>query len=193
MIVRLFKDQFAPLVRDGRKCQTVRPVPARAQDIPKRGELFSARRWTGLPYRSKQEVLRESIVTGVMPVRIHAGGAGARVHAWADWIDWSGEEVGEFAKADGFASFDEMRAWFEEVHRLPFEGMAIFWATPGQIAQLKKMRETGENWWVRMKGDTEYVFDWHATLNIYNPILSQAADWPQALNEVPAASFRGFK
>lgn len=46
--------------------------------------------------------------------------------------------------------------------------------------------------WVHMKDDSEFVFDWHATLNIYDPLLSRAADWIDAKGEVFARNFRGF-
>jgi hypothetical protein len=31
------------------------------------------------------------------------------------------------AKADGFASWADMRAWFSDVHGLPFHGQLIGW------------------------------------------------------------------
>jgi hypothetical protein len=172
MIVKTFKDQFAPLVREGIKNQTVRPVPKRPQDIPKAGDVISLRRWTGKPYRSKQEVLRESIVTAVQPVRIHEGGAGSRCHPWSEWIDWAHvEDLNDFAKADGFASFEEMRAWFTEQHGLPFEGMTTYWATPGQIAQLQKLRDEPDKlWWVKMNSP-----EWDDVITLKNAGLIENA------------------
>ena len=46
--------------------------------------------------------------------------------------------------------------------------------------------------WVRMKDDSEYAFDWHATLNIYDPLLSRAEEWMEAKGAVFARNFGGF-
>ena len=43
MRVRMFKPQFAPLVKAGTKRQTIRPVPKR---LPQPGYLESWREWT---------------------------------------------------------------------------------------------------------------------------------------------------
>ena len=43
MRVRMFKPQFAPLVKAGTKRQTIRPVPKR---LPQPGDLESWREWT---------------------------------------------------------------------------------------------------------------------------------------------------
>lgn len=42
--VRMFKPQFAPMVENGTKLQTVRPRPKR---MPKEGDAISLRCWTG--------------------------------------------------------------------------------------------------------------------------------------------------
>jgi hypothetical protein len=49
----MFQDRFADKVRDGRKLHTIRKT-ARC----KVGDTLSLRRWSGTPYRSKQELLR---------------------------------------------------------------------------------------------------------------------------------------
>lgn len=47
--------------------------------------------------------------------------------------------------------------------------------------------------WIRMEDDSEYVFDWHATLKIYDPAISTAEDWMQAKNAVNYVLFSGLK
>ena len=38
------------------------------------------------------------------------------------------EEEWYFAKADGFASPQDLFDWFNQTHALPFSGIAIFWS-----------------------------------------------------------------
>lgn len=114
-IVRMFKPQFAPLVEAGTKRQTVRPTPKR---MPKPGDHISLRMWTGKPYRSKQTVLRESVISEVGMVDITE--TGIAVNSYAEPCD-------DFAVADGFRDFFELRDWFKATHGLPFEGVVIKW------------------------------------------------------------------
>lgn len=113
--VRMFKPQFAPLVESGEKCQTVRPTPKR---MPKPGDRISLRMWTGKPYRSKQRVLRESVISEVAAVDITE--TGIAVNSYAEPCD-------DFARADGFQDFYELRDWFKATHGLPFRGVVIKW------------------------------------------------------------------
>ena len=39
-------------------------------------------------------------------------------------------DLDEFARADGFASFEDMKTWFRETHGLPFVGQLIRWGAP---------------------------------------------------------------
>lgn len=113
--VRMFKPQFAPLVESGKKRQTVRPTPSR---MPKVGDYLSCREWTAKPYRSKQRVLLEALITKVSDVTITE--TGVILNSYAEPCD-------AFAVADGFSDFLEMRDWFKETHGLPFEGILIEW------------------------------------------------------------------
>lgn len=115
----MFKPQFAPLVEVGTKLQTVRPTPKR---MPKPGDRISLRCWSGAPYRSKQRVLREAEIREVHHTLIDVNGVNlyARDAAWAPDAD-------AFARADGFADWPAMRAWFEEAHGLPFRGIVLYW------------------------------------------------------------------
>lgn len=113
--VRLFQPRFAALVEAGTKTQTVRPWPSR---MPKAGDKISLRAWTGKPYRSKQRVLREAVITACLPVDISE-------HSVA--VNSCVEICDDFARADGFLNFNDMAAWFQEVHGLPFYGVLIRW------------------------------------------------------------------
>lgn len=117
--VRLFKPQFAALVESGGKLQTVRPTPKR---MPRAGDTISLRAWSSLPYRSKQRVLREAVITSVVPFSILASGLfvidNEQRPVW---------EADDFARQDGFRDANQMLVWFEANHGLPFEGIVIYW------------------------------------------------------------------
>lgn len=115
MRVTMFQPKFAPLVESGVKKQTVRPWPKR---MPKTGQAFSGREWTGKPYRSAQRELVKGVITGVYRCDITENSIA---------IDSYAENADAFAKADGFADFEEMKSWFRKTHGLPFEGIVIYW------------------------------------------------------------------
>lgn len=117
-LVRMFKPQFAELVESGKKLQTVRPTPKRRPGL---GDIISLRCWSGKPYRSKQRVLRESVITLVEDVEIY----GDSIHLSGCRL--SKYEREEFAHHDGFLDFAEMVEWFRQTHDLPFEGIVIHW------------------------------------------------------------------
>jgi hypothetical protein len=113
MRVILFQDRFAEMVRRGNKRQTIRKS-ARC----KLGDVLSLRKWSGKPYRSKQEVMREAVVAIVYDVEIDAHG-----------IALDGAPISRtlVAICDGFANWPEMREWFHATHGLPFTGHLICW------------------------------------------------------------------
>ncbi len=118
--VRMFKPQFAELVERGEKTQTVRPTPKR---MPKTGDRISLRAWSDKPYRSKQKLLSEGIISQVVNITITAEAVLIRptpqltIHV----------PRGPFAVADGFSCWEEMHQWFEHQHGLPFDGVLISW------------------------------------------------------------------
>lgn len=113
--VRMFQPQFADSVIAGSKTQTVRPTPAR---MPKPGDKISLRVWTGKPYRSKHRLLHEAIIKTVASCSITENGV--RVGPFDENPD-------DFARADGFDNFKEMKSWFVKTHGLPFRGIFIQW------------------------------------------------------------------
>jgi hypothetical protein len=122
--VRMFQPRFAEAVRDGSKRQTIRP---RSMRPPRRGELLHLRMWQGAAYRSKQLRLRDNqTCRGCRPVVITAEGIcfdpGTNHEVFRH-----GTHLDGFARSDGFASWLEMKAWFEGRYTLPFEGDLILW------------------------------------------------------------------
>ena len=122
MIVKMFQFRFAPLVQDGSKLNTIRPRP---RIIPVVGQKISLREWTGRPYRSKQRILRESIITAVSNVKITR--AKLTVSPISHGKMRMIPSLDIFAKEDGFDDWEDLIAWFRQNHRLPFRGIIIFW------------------------------------------------------------------
>lgn len=119
MRVRLFKPQFAPLVLNGTKRQTIRPTPKR---LPKVGDCESWREWTGKPYRSKQRKLATVRITAVEPITITV--MGISVGQNPENVLTMAQEW-EIAKADGFNTLKDFVEWFNFTHGLPFTGILI--------------------------------------------------------------------
>ena len=120
MRVILFQPRFAELVRTGQKRQTIRK-----QARCKPGDLLSLRRWTGKPYRSKQQRLWGATCRSVCPISIGHG-------VYKDGISVNGVECSmsqraRVAREDGFGCVTEMLDWFEQTHGLPFVGEVIAW------------------------------------------------------------------
>lgn len=92
--------------------------------MPKHGDTISLRAWSGKPYRSKQTILRTSIISEINLITIDADGL-----TIYDPVSGAGHAPCEkcFAKSDGFESWQEMREWFSATHGLPFEGIVIHW------------------------------------------------------------------
>ena len=120
--VRMFKPQFAPMVRAGTKLQTVRPMPKR---MPKVGDHQSNREWTGKPYRSPQRVLCESMITDVQTIQITETTLTTNGNRWSPAGVSLGMET--FAEQDGFENWASLAAWFKTTHGLPFDGIVIHW------------------------------------------------------------------
>ena len=112
----MFKPQFAALVESGAKQQTVRPTPKR---LPKAGDRISLRMWTGKPYRSKQRILRDAMISEVASCEIYSSDV---------YVGGYPQPRDEFAVADGFANYEELCKWFQSVHGLPFSGILIKWS-----------------------------------------------------------------
>ena len=94
--------------------------------MPKVGDVISLREWTGKPYRSKQRVLRSSVITKVAEIQI--------LHdvffllSTELCIDVFASDVDTFARDDGFNDWDDLLDWFTKNHQLPFYGIIIKWS-----------------------------------------------------------------
>jgi hypothetical protein len=122
MAVLMFKDQFAELVSDGLKKQTIRPL--RKRPI-KPGQPLSLRKWSGAAYRSPQVTLHDSICTKVSTIFMDES-----FHEFTFVVDGerlNQEQYAKLARADGFHCTTDMLNWFRASHGLPFDGVMIHW------------------------------------------------------------------
>lgn len=88
------------------------------------GMKLSLREWTGLPYRSPQRIIRETILLRVTPVKIDTTCMAVTLAG----ILLTGRETEMFAHLDGFKDAEEMSSWFEANHGdAIFEGIVMYW------------------------------------------------------------------
>lgn len=130
--VYMVQAQFVPKVLSGEKITTIR---AERKRMPKAGEVADLRRWSGLPYRSKQEALIKRPIKAVRRCSINAVGS--------FYID--GGKVGKgrrdaVARADGFTDAASMVAWFIATHGLPFAGFITEWENNDDDTKTKRGR-----------------------------------------------------
>jgi hypothetical protein len=123
MICKKFKPRFAPLVRDGRKRQTIRPTPKGTW--PQVGDEFRGEEWSGKPYRSKVNILCHGTVTAAVACEVCVDGIAL---SESDYNLLGSPSHEQIAAADGFSSFEELKQWFLDEHgALPFTGVLIRW------------------------------------------------------------------
>ncbi len=132
----MFQPRFAALVESGQKLQTIRPWRARMIDT---GDIADLRAWIGLPYRSKQRKLRESMVCEKQPINVSVKeGRSFRITNVCLGYDSAGigsAAVEALAKADGFSSAEEFYEFFASTYakrtpfglHLDFHGQLIRW------------------------------------------------------------------
>lgn len=125
--VVMFRPEFEAPILAGTKHHTIRP---RAKRPWKARMLLSLRVWTGAPYRTPQREFMMVPLLRVEPVEITRQSV---TLGWpgSDRIGWSAGSDGldRFARADGFATWADLVAWFDRTHGLdePFRGDLIRW------------------------------------------------------------------
>lgn len=124
-----FKKQFASLVESGQKRQTIRKTAKRA----KRGA--KAYFYTGQRTAHCRKI-GEGTITSVRPIEIGRHACG---EPYASITELDGRHthfahymLDLFAQDDGFASGEEMAAWFEAQYGLPFTGYLHEWVPFGR-------------------------------------------------------------
>jgi hypothetical protein len=124
-----FKPEFVTAIDAGEKRRTIRRV--RKAGNPEPGQPLQL--YTGM--RTKDcEKIRDAVCTRVRPVKIDCMGVvldGLRLIAGSEpgYLGSGDPEAydGDFARADGFDSFQDMAEFFDKQYGLPFEGQLIEW------------------------------------------------------------------
>ena len=116
MVAYNFQARFAPAVASGEKHQTIR-APRKSRHAAA-GEPIQL--YTGMRTSSCRRLRNpDPICTTSTYCHITEDGVTLGNHPRVD--------LDEFAKRDGFESFEDMKAWFRETHGLPFIGQLIVW------------------------------------------------------------------
>lgn len=131
MKVYLFQRRFAALVQQGKKRTTIRPKRKRPTKV---GDWLSLRRWSGKPYRSKQEVLLTDGSCVVQCKEAHEIEMFDQMRGdvmvfiiKVDGKSLNKYQSNEVATADGFVDWYDMAYWFRREHGLPFKGDLVKW------------------------------------------------------------------
>lgn len=130
MVALNFKSQFADDVEDRRKRRSIR-APRKDGRNPKPGDKLQL--YTGMRQKGCRKLL-DAECTRVRPVEITHMGIALDGHqlyagdapAYAGGVDPEHYDS-DFARADGFGTFQDMREFFEKEHGLPFKGLLIEW------------------------------------------------------------------
>ena len=117
MVAYNFKKQFAPKVRDGSKCQTVRGQRDRHARPGEPIQLYTGQRTK----QCEKLIIPDPICLSVEEIVINSN-----LVVISGWTLWSHKQE-EFAIADGFESYAEFLAFFAETHGFNFEGVLIKW------------------------------------------------------------------
>ena len=117
MVAYNFQTRFAHDVETGKKRQTIRAEGKRNHARP--GDKIQL--YTGM--RTKQcRKLGEATCTLSTYCAIYENNITTG--------NYPATDLDEFAQADGFHSFYEMKEWFRKTHGLPFIGRLIKWDSP---------------------------------------------------------------
>lgn len=131
MVAYSFQARFADAVATGRKHQTIRAQGKRRHARPgDRVQLYTGMRTKSCRKlvdpdpvcTSAEPVFLESVV-GKIPGTVPL----CPLRIWVNGRHPAPEESEAIARADGFASIQEMHDWFKQSHGLPFHGVLIKW------------------------------------------------------------------
>ena len=126
MVAYSFQAQFAEMVAEWRKRQTIRAPRRRHARVGERVQLYADMRFK----TCRKLVTPDPVCVSVRPITLdtYAGSGGLiRRVSPGGWFPVSDG----FAREDGFESWTLMRDWFKETHGLPFHGVLIEWRAGG--------------------------------------------------------------
>ena len=119
-----FKKQFAPMVESGDKRQTIRPKRKDGKNPHVGDRLYF---YVGLRTKGCRKI-GEGICREVTPIYLEADYS---IILGTEKLDYEQKE--DLARKDGFASFDEMMQFFDDLYQegeepgVPFHGLLVKW------------------------------------------------------------------
>jgi hypothetical protein len=128
----MFKARFVPLIEAGQKRQTIRAPRTGKSRHARPGEDIQC--YTGS--RFKPQLIARRVCVDVDRVRIDIGGDFiVRYRGLTDQVKAEfGEELelNHFASVDGFENWEDMRAFWRDVHKVTgvWDGALIAWRMP---------------------------------------------------------------
>lgn len=120
MVALNFKKQFAPAILSGEKTGTIRAPRRDGRPVAVPGRPLTL--YTGMRTKGCRKI-RETVCLSVQPVLIRDA-----LTIYVNRVLLIAPSA--FARADGFPSLDELIAFFESTHGLPFEGFLVKWPAP---------------------------------------------------------------
>ncbi len=135
MKVLLFERRFWEAVVCGHKVHSIRPTRKRPINV---GDKLSLRGWEGVAYRSPQRILTEETCIAIREIWI--GHDHIVLHGHEQFWD---EDLDAFARSDGFANWEDMRAFRHFHYKLPFSGELIQWGVHPMLNGLGELRAKG--------------------------------------------------
>lgn len=121
MVAYSFQGRFADAVESGEKRQTIRARGKRRHAKP--GDNLQL--YTGMRTKACRK-LRDAVCHDACSIRIERD----KVFTFYPQEIFLDRHLEILAKNDGFASWAEMRDWFDATHGLPFLGVMIRWLVP---------------------------------------------------------------
>jgi hypothetical protein len=121
----LFNDRFVEAIKNGCKRQTIR---LKRKHPIVQGERVCLRRWTGKPYRSKQEKIIEVEILDANDFIIDYayGRISTELKFILDGYRLSLPELRSLALKDGFSKTSDFVKFFRQ-YKMPFNGILYTW------------------------------------------------------------------
>lgn len=125
--VILFQNRFVEAIARGTKVSTIRLARKRAIQS---GDWLDLRHWTGAPYRSPQEFIKEVTCASVHRIELLDFRKDVEICVWTptgsrNLLDR--DELDQFANHEGFEDWPDMKVWFFDRYDTPLVAQLITW------------------------------------------------------------------
>jgi hypothetical protein len=135
----MVKPQWEEKIRRGHKTSTIRPLRKRK---PVEGDIAEFRVWTGKPYRSKQRIIGEAVISLVDEIEMSEDGVEPLDENLKIRVGYIDDTV---AAHDGFLNYAALWQWFRQEYGqnlASFQGMRTCWER--KTLRLHALQEGGK-------------------------------------------------